>query len=689
MPDYSRRWLDSLRVPVRDEWVHPEFLQRLSFRTNLNATISPKFDVGVTALYYRTNQRGAESDNNVNSYYYNAFNTPGFVPKDPNFCNANRAACLGYSGIGSLGQDLRGWGGFTPAEIFQRYRNEDINRFGGTIAPTWRPVTWLLTDATLGLDLVSSNEIQHCYRDECADFGTQRQGNVGDDHSVRRIFSAKINSTAAWTPLTSVNLKTSIGADYVNNETQGTSASSSTGLGPGVRNVEQAISRSGSNTAPTATKTLGLYVQEQVGLHDRLFLTGAVRTDQNSAFGAKFQRVYYPKASLSWLLSEEPFFRNPRGLFDELRLRVSYGQSGIQPGSTAALQTFNTGVVHIGDADVSSLAANQIGNQEMRPELSLEWEAGFDARFLRNRVNLEATYYSKMTKDALESYNYAPSAAASSSVTLNLGGVKNAGVEASVTTTLVDRRNFSWDVTFGGSHNKNKVTHLGVYLGDTIRATARTSTSRTIAGYPLSSVWYRHYTYNDDNGNGIIEPSEVHPADMSKGDSSEYIGPSFPTDLANVSTGFDLLNRKLRVQITANYAGGFNKFNNTQSFLCQQTPSCFAAQNPNAPLWDQARQVASNVVLPADLRTGRGYSENLNFWRLREISGSYTLPDPITRRLFRAATANAVAGIRNLHVWSSYTGEDPEANYSTGNTQSDLLTRGPPTIFTFRVNLKY
>jgi len=46
-------------------------------------------------------------------------------------------------------------------------------------------------------------------------------------------------------------------------------------------------------------------VQEQVALRDRLFLTGAVRTDQNSAFGTNFQRVFYPKASLSWIASDE------------------------------------------------------------------------------------------------------------------------------------------------------------------------------------------------------------------------------------------------------------------------------------------------------------------------------------------------------------------------------------------------
>jgi hypothetical protein len=55
----------------------------------------------------------------------------------------------------------------------------------------------------------------------------------------------------------------------------------------------------------------------------------------------------------------------------------------------------------------------------------------------------------------------------------------------------------------------------------------------------------------------------------------------------------------------------------------------------------------------------------------------------------RSQGASIVLGARNLYVWSKYTGEDPEANYSTGNSQSDLLTAGPPTIFTARLNLRY
>src|SRR4029079_15076469 len=94
-----------------------------------------------------------------------------------------------------------------------------------------------------------------------------------------------------------------------------------------------------SHTEPTAVKTLGYYLQGQIGLRDRVFLTVAGRQDQNSTFGAKSQHITYPKASLSWLLSDEPFFP-PYNWVSSLRLRTAFGANGVQPQATAALQTF-------------------------------------------------------------------------------------------------------------------------------------------------------------------------------------------------------------------------------------------------------------------------------------------------------------------------------------------------------------
>ena len=85
--------------------------------------------------------------------------------------------------------------------------------------------------------------------------------------------------------------------------------------------------------ATTLQKTFGLFIEQQLGFRDRLFITGALRTDQNSAFGTDFQNVIYPKASLSWILSDEAFFPQ-LGWLNQLRLRAAYGSSGVQPGLT-------------------------------------------------------------------------------------------------------------------------------------------------------------------------------------------------------------------------------------------------------------------------------------------------------------------------------------------------------------------
>ena len=77
----------------------------------------------------------------------------------------------------------------------------------------------------------------------------------------------------------------------------------------------------------------GGFLEERVAFRDRLFVTGAIRSDRNSAFGADFGTVFYPKFSLSWILSEEPFFPRMSWL-NSLRLRSAYGAAA--PYSTAA-----------------------------------------------------------------------------------------------------------------------------------------------------------------------------------------------------------------------------------------------------------------------------------------------------------------------------------------------------------------
>jgi hypothetical protein len=132
-------------------------------------------------------------------------------------------------------------------------------------------------------------------------------------------------------------------------------------------------------------------------------------------------------------------------------------------------------------------------------------------------------------------------------------------------------------VTLSGSHNKNKLVSLG--KDDAGKPLPRLgTTTRQQEGYPLNAYFVVPYVWNDANHDGLIGTDEV---TVSSTDTL-YKGPATSTDQFTVATGFDLLKRKLRLNILADNKGGgiiFNQFN----FLCTQTSTCQAKSDPNAP----------------------------------------------------------------------------------------------------------
>jgi TonB-linked SusC/RagA family outer membrane protein len=683
MPGFAIDRFDSLNIGVKDEWVHPEAMQQSNFRVNLSATLTPKFDLAFNTGFIKQDNRLPQSDNNILSLYSAGEETYGF----------KGAGLEAGDGRGALGEPLNGYLGFSPGEIMQFVREQGVQRVIGSTTANWRPFAWMVNDGTLGVDFSSRDDYQICHVNECPAFGTTRQGQVTDNHTNQRYFTSKVSSTSTWNARTWATLKTTLGADYVNQETDFTNAGG-TQLPAGGETVASAASKTASNQQPTATKTLGVYVQEQAALRDRLFLTVALRSDQNSAFGSNFQQVYYPKASVSWLMSDESWFPRLRWM-DQFRLRSSYGASGVQPGATAGLATFTTTTVSLiaapgslNGTDTPGLRANSLGNTNLKPETSEEFEGGFDAHVLSNRVSLEFTYYRKQTHDALINVPLAPSSAASNlSVLENVGSTQNSGIEAQITAQILDTRRFGWDVTLSGSHNSNKILDLGV---DPITGKSRvigTGQTRDVVGYPINSQWFHPYTYADANGDGIIQTSEV------KVDSSfNYYGYAFPRDLFSVQTGFDLFSRKLRINALFDYKGGYSLFDTSNEFNCNNAPfACRENQDATTPLWLQARNVAQNygsVIGGQTFKTQQGYNVNGQFWKFRELSAVITLPDRLASSM-RARGASLQLGARNLHWWGSYTGVDPESNQNAGDTQFDFLQASPPTYFTARLNLKF
>jgi TonB-linked SusC/RagA family outer membrane protein len=694
MPQFEVDRFNSQHTSVRDEWFHPLAQQMASFRTNLSASLSPKIDLNMNAGWSKMDNRIEPESDLFISLYYVGMQNYGF--KGPG---------LDKETTDVDGTPLNDYLQYAPGDIMQFLSQQDIQRFTGSFNASWRPLSWMQNEGTVGLDHANINFFSLCRVEECPPQSVDaRRGFVEDDRRDNRTFSAKLTSTSTWNARPWMNLKTTIGGDYTNSELDSVATNGSI-LPPGATTVAAAANFQAAELQPTATKTLGLYAQEQASFRDRLFVTVAARTDQNSAFGTDFQRVVYPKVAASWIVSDESFFPKYSWM-NSFRLRSSFGASGVQPGRTSGLILFQPNVVAIahhsdaGSDDTPGLTASSPGNADLRPERSTEIESGFEMQLLNNRVHFDYTYYNKKTKDALINVPIAGSAGApiltttgglGTTLLQNVGSTRNFGHEVQLNAQLLDLRNFGWDVTLTGSHNTALVVDLGTDPSTgKPRVIGANQLTENRNGDPINSQWYRPYTYSDDNHDGVLQVSEVHVDPT-----FQNFGTAIPRDLFSVQSGFDLFKRMVRINALFDYKGGYSTQDGANNFQCNSPPqSCRETQDPTSPLWMQARAIAKTYgteVNGTTYKSGAGYFINGQFWKFRELSAVLNLPDRINRLARAQSGSNIVFAARNLHLWTSFTGIDPEANagLNTNETQFEFQTAAAPTYFTLRLNLKY
>jgi TonB-linked SusC/RagA family outer membrane protein len=673
IPQFDVRRLRTQNVDIRDEWMRPNALNRFSGRVNVNATVSPQLDLAASTNFINLNQRLPQTDNNTTGLLSSAYGGPGFKT------NTNAA-----------GEPLFGYRAFTPGDMFQETVTQGINRFIGSINANWRPTSWMQNRLNVGIDHTGRVETDLCRRANCSDFSTNRLGFSEDNRTNIRNFTVDIGTSGSWQVTEAWNSKTTVGTQYVNYKFDRNGAFGEQ-LPPGaVTPAAGAVQE--VEAATTIARTLGFFLEEAVSFRERLFLTAAVRTDQNSAFGTNFQRVVYPKASLSWIVSEEGFFPRPIWL-QQLRLRASYGASGVQPGPNDALRYFEANNVAVDKADEPksdqpAIQFEALGNRNLKPERATEFEGGFDSQLFGNRATLELTYYTKLTQDALIERVLPPSLGAGATTRQqNLGSVSNSGFELLVSTQFVNTPRFGWDASLSGSTNRNRLVTLGPGVAPIVGATTRRQ-----PGYPVFAYWQRKIThYEDKNGDGILT-YYADPAlnEVFVADSNTFVGQVLPKYQVVLNNGVEFLGRRLRVQTLLDYRGGHKLLNGTERIRCQNRNNCRGLSDRTAPLKVQAATVA---LRDHPSRTQAGYMEDASILRLRELSATYSLPDRLAARLLRGRSASLTFAARNVAYWSRYSGIDPESDADAGAAEtdvpSDFQTAPPPSYFTLRLNLGF
>ncbi len=658
MPDSEIQRLRTERgtstIPLDQE--RPNALNRVNLRSNLTASLSSTLNMQLSSGYISSNQRLPQNEDNANGIMVNAIG--GLARTD---LRDNRQI------------PLNGWRAFPMGDIFARTTEQDIDRFVNSLATRWNPRSWLAARATVGVDFAARVENQINLFDQGINNLPGRLGQVSNRRTEITQYTLDIGATATKT-FKGIGSKTSVGVQYFRNifdQTGGTGEQ----LVPGGTTITAAAVRNGlQNTDETIT--LGYYAEQQFSWADQVFLTGGLRFDDNSAFGAEFDAVLLPKVGVSWLASSNKFMPKWNWL-ETFRLRATYGASAQQPGTTDALRFFDPFPTTLtGGTDAPGVTLGALGNPSLKPEYFGEFEGGFDLTTMRGRFNLELTYYDKRSRDALIARVVAPSLAGVASRFENIGSVQSNGIEFVANAGLFDREFAAMDLTVTGSTNRNRVLTLGEGISPI--PTGNRNTQLNLPGYPLFGMWGRPVSFRDANGDGLLVPSEVTFGD------NQFIGPSFPTFEAAFSPSLQLFNKKVRINAQFDRRSGMRKLNNTLRHQCQGGQACRGLFDPSASLADQAKAIAAtaSVFTP--------FYEVGDFTRWREASISYQLPDRLARSV-RASRWSVILTGRNLAVWTPYTGVDPEATVSNTDQRGneEFFSTPPLRYVTFRMNLVF
>jgi len=561
-----------------------------------------------------------------------------------------------------------------PGDTFSKRNRQNVSHVTTSIVGNWRPARWMSARATAGLDRSSE------YDDKLAAAGEGflPATVLGSRENTKIVTSLKTLSASGTVnaPLGSaLSSRSTIGVQY-NNRLELINSAAAQQLTPGSETVAGGalpIARE----ATTETVVAGAYAEEVVGIHDRLFVTVAARADGGSAFGESFKAAFYPKASASWLLSEESFWPEISWL-TSLRLRAAYGESGVQPGPVAALASESLFPAFVGGIATTGAGLGAVGNADLKPERQQETEIGIDLQALDGRVDLELTRYDKRSTDALVSLPL-PASLGGGSQWENVGAVRNWGYEAAMTVRLLRGEGLDWSVSLSGSINDNEVESIAPGV-DTLYRQAFPSIVR---GAPLFSYFDHPITgFHDANDDGILDATEI-----TAGDALAFAGRSYPRMQMSGTTSVGLFKNHLRASASVEHRGGFSMVD--PEWISCTFDACAAVSLAGTPLGEQAAPQARRS--PALYNTLWGFIRDASFTRLREVSLAYSLTDNLVRPLgVREMTVTLSA--RNVALWSRYSGVDPEVQSFFGTTDMGAAydRSGPPapTYWILRVNVR-
>ena len=438
------------------------------------------------------------------------------------------------------------------------------------------------------------------------------------------------------------------------------------------------------------TRMVSYLTRANYDYRNRYYLGASFRTDGSSRLHRDHRWGKFWSASAAWRTIEEPFMEPVKEWLTDLKLRASYGVNGTLPSDYYGYMGLSS--LTEGYQEEPGILQTQIRNDQLKWETNYNLNLGLDFA-LFDRINVTLEYYTRTTKNLLMDRPISMTTGFSSYL-MNIGEVKNQGVELEIQSQNLRTKHFSWNTTFNISHNSNQIVTLDGMQTQIISGTQihqigkpyRTFYLVEFAGINPETGVPQFYT-NDLDANGhyvkeITEKySEAHAIALDKHAEPTVIG-----GLSNT-----LRYRWFDLSFLFNYQFGGYSYDN----WAQKTEHGGNDLKANIPTyyrdnWKQPGDVATyelfmekpSTAMNSCSTTRRLHSSD--FIRLKTLTLGFTLPQQWTRRA-GISQLRLYASANNLWTWAAYDYYDPES------AVNGIASWGTPPLksVTFGVNVNF
>ena len=466
------------------------------------------------------------------------------------------------------------------------------------------------------------------------------------------------------------------------------------------------------STSYLAIQKLSTFARVDYNYRSRYYLTVTGRYDGASNFAANNKWAFFPSAAFRWTISKEKFMKKVWWM-DDLSLRLSAGRTGNDAitayRSIAALTASAKGYVFDG-SQPAAFYQHRAASPDLTWEKTDQYNLGIDAAFFRKRLNVTAEAYYSKTTDLLLKVQI-PIQTGFSSRYENIGVTSNKGVELTLESVNIDKKNFQWLTSFTMSHNTQMVEDIGTadYVEAYTAPASKYMMYGYVKGYPLNSLWGFKYagvwksdeefTVNEETKEYAINKKQLgspryydinHDGSLNQKD-IVYLGNADPILYGGMQNTFYW--KGLKVGVYFVYSLGGKIYNISELFMAGSTSTnqyrymldaWHPVRNPESDL-PRAGQMAG-AALPSSFMV-----HDASYLRLKNLSIAYTFDFRKKENyIFREITVG-VSG-DNIYLWKYYNGFDPDISSDGSSSilrRADIGAYPKARTFMFNLNLKF